>query len=85
MKEAIQRIIAALQKPLSDSERDDGWSQQIKTGYIPVFSKLLAQIEHGEKPPYFGIARSLDAYGVGSGELYEAMLRVANEANDQLR
>jgi hypothetical protein len=85
MKEAIQEIIAALQKPLSDSERHAGWSKQIKAGYIPVFSNLLAQIEHGEKQPYFGIARSLDAYGIGGGELYEMMLRVANEANDQLR
>lgn len=85
MREAIQQIIAALEKPLSDSERNAGWNKRIKAGYIPIFSKLLAQIEHGEKPPYFGIARSLDAYGIGGGELYEMMLRVANEANDQLR
>lgn len=57
----------------------------MKAGYVPVFIGLLDQIKRGEKPPYFGIVRSLDAYGIGSGDLYERMLRVANETNDQLR
>lgn len=85
MKDAIERIIGVLEQPLSDDERKAGWSKSIKAGYVPVFMKLLAQIKNGESPPHFGIARSLDAYGIGSGDLYEMMLRVANEANDQLR
>lgn len=85
MKDAIERIIDALQQPVSDRERSAGWSIAVKVGYLPVFMKLLVQVNSGEKPTYFGIARSLDAYGIGSGDLYEMMLRVANEANDQLR
>ena len=84
MKEAIREIIAILDQPLSDEEREAGWTKKTKAGYVPVFSKLLKQIELGEPLPNFGIARSLDAYGLGSGDLYEMMLRVANEANDQL-
>ncbi len=52
MKEAIEQIIAVLEKPLTDSERKAGWSKEIKTGYVPVFSRLLAQIEKGENPPF---------------------------------
>jgi hypothetical protein len=74
-----------LGQPLSDDERKAGWSESIKAGYVPVFAKLLAQVDKGEKRPYFGLGRSLDGYGIGSGDLYEMMLRVANEANDQLR
>lgn len=85
MKEAIERIIGVLRQPLSNDERKAGWSENVKARYVPVFERLLAQIENGEELPYFGIARSLDAYGIGSGDLYEMILRVANEANDQLR
>lgn len=85
MKEAVQQIITVLRQPLSEEERQAGWRKSVKDGYVPVFTKLLAQIEQGENRPYFGIARSLDAYSIGSGDLYEMMLRVANETNAQLR
>ena len=83
MMETIARVIDALRQPLSDDERHAGWSQAIKAGYLPVFAKLLDQIERGEKPPYFGIVRSLDAYGIGGGDLYEMILRAAREVNDR--
>lgn len=85
MEEAIKQIIAALRQPLSDSERQAGWRNSVKDGYVPVFTKLLTQVQQDEERPYFGIIRSLDAYGIDSGDLYELILRVANEANDQLR
>lgn len=85
MRQAIQQIIEALNQPLSTDERQSGWTTRMKAGYVPVFIGLLDQIKRGEKPPYFGIVRSLDAYGIGSGDLYERMLRVANETNDHLR
>lgn len=85
MEEAIKQIIVVLRQPLSDTERQAGWQKTVKDDYLPVFTKLLKQVQQNEELPYFGIARSLDAYGIGSGELYEMMVRVANEANDQLR
>jgi hypothetical protein len=85
MKETVEQIIAILRQPLSDDERQAGWRKSVKDGYVPVFTKLLAQIEQGEDRPYFGIVRSLDAYGIGGGHLYDMMLRVANETNAQLR
>jgi hypothetical protein len=85
LKEAIERIVEALRQPLSDRERDAGWSRAIKASYVPVFTKLLGQVESGKKPPYFGIVRSLDAYGIETGELYEMILLVAREANNRFR
>ncbi|MBX3595406.1 hypothetical protein [Sphingomonas sp.] len=85
MKEAVERIIDVLNQPLSNDERAAGWTQSKKAGYIPVFEKLLEQISRREPVPYFGIARSLDAYGLSTGNLCEMMYSVANETNDKLR
>lgn len=85
MEEAIKQIIATLKQPLSGSGREAGWRKSVKDGYVPVFTKLLAQVQQGEDRPDFGIVRSLDAYSIGGGDLHKMMLRVANESNDQLR
>ena len=85
LEHEIASIIATLREPLKPAERVAGWTAAVKAGHVQVFSDLLAQVRETSEIPYFGVIRSLDAYGIGSGELYDRMIRVANEANDQLR
>lgn len=85
LEREIASIIADLQRPLLPIEAAAGWTKAVKIGYVQVFSDLLEHMNKTGSMPNFGIVRSLDAYGIGSGELYDRMIRVANEANDQLR
>lgn len=81
----IASIIATLKAPLEPDERAAGWTRAVKSGYVRLFLDLLTQVRATGAAPHFGVVRSLDAYGIGGGELYDRMIRVANEANDQLR
>ncbi|WP_141653091.1 hypothetical protein [Phenylobacterium immobile] len=85
LEREIASIIATLEAPLSPDERAAGWTKAVKSGYAQTFSDLLTQVRVTYAIPYFGIVRSLDAYGIGGGELYDRLIRVANEANDHLR
>lgn len=85
LEREIDSIIADLQRPLLPIEAAAGWTKAVKIGYVRVFSDLLEHMNKTGSMPYFGIVRSLDAYGIGSGELYDRMIRIANEVNDQLR
>lgn len=85
LEREIASIIATLEAPLTPAERAVGWTKAVKSGYIQPLTDLLAQVRATGAVPYFPVVRSLDAYGIGEGELYDRMIRVANEANDQLR
>jgi hypothetical protein len=77
----IASVVAQLEAPLDANEAKVGWTKSMKAGYIDVFTKLLSQVQDGEAVPYFGIARSLDGYGLGDGELCERMFHIANKIN----
>lgn len=77
----IESIIQTLQAPVKSEELASGWTASIKEGYIPFFANLIDDIRSGKEIPYVGLIRSLDAYGIDSGGLYEAMLEVARELN----
>ena len=85
LEQEIAVVITQLREPLKSEEEAVGWTKSVKAGYVKVFTDLLAQVQETGGTPYFGIARSLDAYGIGQGELYERMLKIANETNAQLR
>lgn len=85
LEQDIASIIVRLGEPLQPDEALAGWTKSVKAGYVKVFTELLKQVQEAGGAPYFGIARSLDAYGIGGGDLYEGMLKIANETNAQLR
>lgn len=85
LEQDIASVVAMLREPLRPDEAAAGWTKAVKTGYVNVFSELLERVRQSGNVGYFGIARSLDAYGIGDGELYERMLEIANETNAQLR
>lgn len=77
----IESIIQTLKAPVTPDESDAGWTESVKGGYIPFFADLINDFRGGKEIPYVGIVRSLDAYGIDGGGLYEAILEVARELN----
>lgn len=83
LSDKIEMIIATLKGPLSVDEENAGWTKQSKEGYVPLFGSLLSSLRGGEQIPYVGLARSLDGWGIGDGDLYKNMMEVANEINSR--
>lgn len=81
LSEKVIEVIADLETPLSSGEAIAGWTQQAKEGYLPYFEEVLASLREGKPVPYSALVRSLDAWGIGEGELYRKMMVVANEIN----
>jgi hypothetical protein len=77
----IESIIQTLKAPVTSDESGSGWTESIMVGYVPFFANLIEEIRAGKEIPYIGIVRSLDAYGIEGGRLYEAVLEVARELN----
>ena len=80
----IEAVITHLKAPLTADEQSDGWTRQLKDGYVPYFEDLLVSVQDGKPIAYSALVRSLDAWGIGEGHLYRAMMEVANEVNANL-
>lgn len=85
LTQKIESVISRLKFSLTADEENAGWTVQSKEGYVPYFEELKTSIRDGKDIPYSALARSLDAYGVGSGDLYDKMMEIANEVNANAR
>ena len=84
LKKEIESIIAQLLARATRRERSEGWSENIKDGVLAFFLGLLTEVKKQRTIPYVGIVRSLHAWGVRSGRLYEKISAVADRMNGRM-
>lgn len=79
----IGNIIARLRAPVTPEEAAAGWTEKSKGGILPFFEGLLSDLKNSKQIPYIGIVRSLDAWGVDGGRLYDEIINVAAHLNSR--
>lgn len=72
----LDTLIARLEAPLSDEERQVGWTADTKANYATWFNERRSLFARGELDADFGLVRSLDMFGISEGSLCEEALRV---------
>lgn len=77
--EKIDGVIDVLAVPLSASEAADGWTPESKKVIKIFFEGLKQKLQSGETLPPMNISRSLDHWGVISGEILEKAAQISNE------
>ena len=75
----IEAMLAKLSAPLSAEEAADGWTSQSKSATKVLFEDLKQKLQRGEPLPPLSISRSLDHWGVVSGDLLDAAARISNQ------
>jgi len=78
-------ILEKLSKSLSQEEMDDGWTENSRQAMLKFFGSLKNDLEKGVdvsvKAEYRSIARGMDHWGIGEGEL----LKEATEISEVIR
>jgi len=75
----IEAMLARLSAPLSAEEAADGWTNQSKSATKVLFEDIRQKLQRGESLPLLNISRSLDHWGVVSGNLLDAAARISNQ------
>jgi hypothetical protein len=74
----IELLLHELSAPVNDAEVADGWRPESKQAVKDYFYSLKGALENNLALPALNVARSLDAWGVGGGDLAESASRISN-------
>ena len=80
--EKIDCVIDALAVPVSASEAADGWTPESKKSVKRFFESLKKTLQSNDTVPEMNIARSLDHWGIISGEILEQSAQISNELRE---
>lgn len=79
VEQEIKTILARLSAPLNAEEAADGWTTQSKSATKLLFEDLKQKLQRGDQLPSLSISRSLDHWGVVSGDLLDMAARISNQ------
>jgi len=79
----IDSLCTRTQMPLTATEVRDGWTEEAQQAAIKFLEKLRIQVVSEERLPQMNLARSLDSWGVVSGELLDRYAELSNNLRGQ--
>lgn len=86
MKQAVleefDRVIRLLEQPLSDVEKESGWTEKSQKAVIEMLRTARANLEIGRYVPDLSYARGLDFWGITAGELLEDIAKLSNRVRE---
>lgn len=79
MTSALDDLLDQLSVPLTADEEREGCTAEAKAGIAGYVRSRRAQLAVGPLFRDYGLVRGLDAWGVGGGELYNALMDLNRE------
>lgn len=71
---SLDILIGRLLSPPTPGEQGEGWTPEAKAGIAGYLQAKKEQMSHGPLTGDPSLVRGLDAWGVASGDLYEAIV-----------
>lgn len=79
----LNELIDELDKPTTESEKRHGWTSQAKIGIKGYLLDIRGNVmKGGEIRIPVSIARGMDSFGVGGGDIFEKGALVSNLINE---
>jgi hypothetical protein len=78
----IDDILLILEKPLTNTEKKNGWTKESKKGLTGFFKNLKNQIseknEITEAAKKTSIIRGFDSWGINKGEIFNKAIQISD-------
>jgi len=75
----INKLLERLALSPNEEEVRDGWTVEGKKAISNLLNEILTRLRSGEPIPPISIARGMDSWGVGSGDLLTEGASISNE------